>query len=195
MTTYDVIIVGSGAGGCAAAYHLTQTGKKVLLLEKGRMLPADGSTLDVTRVLKLGEFKAKDMWVDKDGIPVVPGEFANLGGKTKWYGAALLRFSPREFASDPDFGYPEWPIRYDDLAPFYDEAERLLGVRTFDIEPDMLHLLADLQRIAPQWKRRPMPLGLSEHILNHPREARHFDGYALPNSLKADGESALINPI
>lgn len=192
---YDVIIIGSGAGGCAAAYHLTQTGKKVLLLEKGRMLPADGSTLDVNRVLKLGEFKAKDIWEDKDGHPVVPGEFANLGGKTKWYGAALLRFAPREFESDPEFNCPEWPIRYQDLEPFYDEAERLLGVRTFDIEPDMLRLLADLQRVAPQWKRRPMPLGLSEHILKHPKEARHFDGYALPNGLKADGESALLNRV
>ncbi|MGH8719888.1 MAG: FAD-dependent oxidoreductase [Burkholderiales bacterium] len=192
---HDFIIIGSGAGGCAAAYHLTQTGKKVLLLERGRMLPADGSTLDVNRVLKLGEFKTKEIWADKDGNPVVPGEFPNLGGKTKWYGAALLRMAPREFDADPDYGCPAWPISYDDLAPFYDEAERLLGVRTFDIEPDMLHLLADLQRVAPNWRRRPMPLGLSEHILNHPLEARHFDGYALPNGLKADGESALINRV
>ncbi|MGH8727134.1 MAG: FAD-dependent oxidoreductase [Burkholderiales bacterium] len=192
---YDVIIVGSGAGGCAAAYHLTQTDKKVLLLERGRTLPADGSTLDVNRVLKLGEFKTKEVWMDKDGKPVVPGEFPNLGGKTKWYGAALLRMSLREFESESEFNYREWPIRYDDLAPFYDEAERLLGVRTFDIEPDMLHLLADLQRVAPKWKRRAMPLGLSEHILSHPKEARHFDGYALPNGLKADGESALLNRV
>ena len=47
---YDIIIIGSGAGGSAAAYHLTQTGKRVLLLEKGPPLPKDGSTLDIEEV-------------------------------------------------------------------------------------------------------------------------------------------------
>jgi choline dehydrogenase-like flavoprotein len=45
--TYDVIIIGSGAGGSAAAYQLTQSGKKVLVVEKGQPLPRDGSILDV----------------------------------------------------------------------------------------------------------------------------------------------------
>lgn len=57
---YDAIIIGSGAGGCAAAYHLTQAGKSVLLLERGGSLPSDGSTLDVERVLRLEEFKCHE---------------------------------------------------------------------------------------------------------------------------------------
>ena len=135
---YDTIIIGSGAGGCAAAYHLTQTGRSVLLLERGEPLPMDGSTLDVERVLRLEEFKCQDLWLDGAGKQVVPGEFANLGGKTKWYGAALLRFSPHEFGADAPHHCLAWPLSYSDLRAFYDEAEHLLGVRMFPPEPDLL---------------------------------------------------------
>ncbi len=54
---YDAIIVGSGAGGCAAAYNLVQGGRQVLLLEKGGVLPRDGSTLDVNTVFSEGRYK------------------------------------------------------------------------------------------------------------------------------------------
>jgi len=62
---YDVIIIGSGAGGSAAAYHLTQTGKRVLLLEKGEPLPIDGSTLDVDTVMRRGAFLNDEPWLDR----------------------------------------------------------------------------------------------------------------------------------
>ena len=128
---YDVIIIGSGAGGSAAAYHLTQTGRRVLLLEKGEALPRDGSTLDVDTVMRRGAYLSTEAWLDRTGKLVVPEEHFNLGGKTKWYGAALLRFGAREFEADPAHDCLPWPIGYDDLEPYYEEAERLLGVRTF----------------------------------------------------------------
>ena len=99
---YDVIIIGSGAGGSAAAYHLTQTGRRVLLLEKGEALPRDGSTLDVDTVMRRGAYLSTESWLDRAGKLIVPEEHFNLGGKTKWYGAALLRFGTREFKADPD---------------------------------------------------------------------------------------------
>jgi choline dehydrogenase-like flavoprotein len=64
-TTYDYIIVGSGAGGSAAAYRLAKAGKQVLLLEKGGELPQDGTTLDLNRVIGQGVFKSKEPWVDR----------------------------------------------------------------------------------------------------------------------------------
>ena len=80
---HDVIIIGSGAGGSAAAYHLTQTGKRVLLLEKGPALPRDGSTLDVEQVVRRGAFTSHEPWIDRDGRDTIPQERFNVGGKSE----------------------------------------------------------------------------------------------------------------
>jgi choline dehydrogenase-like flavoprotein len=192
---YDAIIIGSGAGGSAAAYHLTQTGKRVLLIERGPSLPKDGSTLDATQVVRQGKFLAREPWLDRFGRRVVPEEHFNLGGKTKWYGAALLRFAPGEFAADIAHQCRGWPIAYDDLEPFYEEAENLLGVRRFPMEADMRRLAEGLQRHDPLWQTQPMPLGLSADILNHPHEAAHFDAYASVRGLKADAENRFLDRV
>ncbi|MGB6307734.1 MAG: FAD-dependent oxidoreductase, partial [Steroidobacteraceae bacterium] len=91
MSNPDAIIVGSGAGGAAAAYVLVRAGLNVLILEKGVVLPRDGSTLDDERVVMHGEFLSKEPWIDGRNNPICPEEHFNLGGKTKWYGAAVLR--------------------------------------------------------------------------------------------------------
>ena len=192
---YDVIIVGSGAGGSAAAYHLVQIGMKVLLIERGPELPHDGSTLDVSKVLGQGLFKHDERWLDASGSPIAPTEFANLGGKTKWYGAALLRFAPREFAEEPTRQFMPWPIGYDELAPFYDEAERLLNVRTFDVEPDLQRIVRSLCNGKGRWQSRALPIGLSDKILEHTHEARHFDGFASALNLKSDAQVALLDRV
>ena len=72
-------------------------GQRVLLLEKGEPLPRDGSTQDIARVVHAGEFLSREPWQDGTGRRVVPEEHFNIGGKTKWYGAAMLRFDAREF--------------------------------------------------------------------------------------------------
>jgi choline dehydrogenase-like flavoprotein len=192
---YDAIIIGSGAGGSAAAYHLTQTGKRVLLIERGLSLPKDGSTLDATQVVRQGKFLAREPWRDRCGRQVVPEEHFNLGGKTKWYGAALLRFAPAEFAADASHQCRGWPIAYDDLEPFYEEAENLLGVRRFPMETDMRRLAEGLQRQDALWQTQPMPLGLSADILKHAYEAAHFDAYASVLGLKADAENRFLDRV
>jgi len=193
--TYDAIIVGSGAGGSAAAFRLAEAGRKVLVLEKGSELPTDGSTLDADIVLRQGRYRNHDPWLDRNGKPFVPSEFYNLGGKTKWYGAALLRFSPHEFMAEPDRLHRGWPFGYAELAPYYDQAEMLLGVRRFDVEPDTARIVARLKRVAPDWRSAPMPLGLSSRILDDPREAVRFDGFASVMGLKSDAETCLLGRI
>jgi len=187
----DTLIIGTGAGGAACALTLAATGKRIVLLEKGGVLPRDGSTLDVDAVFREGRFKSRETWAGPDGRMFIPDAFHNVGGKTKWYGAALLRFAPHEFEADPAHGCLAWPFAYAELAPWYDEAERLLGVRTFPHEPELRLLIARIEA-SGDWRAQSLPLGLDPAILEHPEEARHFDGFASPGGFKADAESALL---
>jgi choline dehydrogenase-like flavoprotein len=192
---YDVIIVGSGAGGAAAAYKLVRAGRRVLMLEKGRHLPTDGSTLDTRQVFKEGKYKNTEPWLDGRGGHLVPDEHYNVGGKTKWYGAALLRFSAHEFEADPDHQCLAWPFGLDQLEPYYDEAERLLHVNRFANEPQLQALIDRIVRNGSGWRSEALPLGLKPEILEDDQEAKHFDGYASVAGYKADAERNLIAPI
>jgi choline dehydrogenase-like flavoprotein len=190
---YDAIVVGSGAGGAAAAYKLALGGLRVVVLEKGHHLPTDGSTLDIQRVVHKGEFLSHEPWLDRHGRRIVPEEHFNVGGKTKWYGAALLRFAAHEFAPDAAHGCLGWPFALGELAPYYEEAERLLGVRLIDNEPDLARILARLQRQSSGWQPQPMPMGLAADITANVTEASHFDGFASAADLKAEAERSLLS--
>jgi len=192
---HDVIIVGSGAGGSAAAYRLIKAGKRVLVLEKGGFLPRDGSTLEVKTVFQSGRFKNQEHWIDGKNKEFVPGEFYNVGGKTKWYGAALLRFSPHEFEADAEHRCLAWPFGYEELASYYDEAEELLHVNHFDNEPELQALIDRIVAHDPAWRPEPLPLGLKKEILNDEVEAKHFDGFASACGFKSDAERNLLELI
>ncbi|MBK5962517.1 hypothetical protein CCR97_30640 [Rhodoplanes elegans] len=193
---YDVIVVGSGAGGGAAAYALVQAGKRVLMLEKGGRLPRDGMTLSTMVVFREGRFSNTTEWQDGHGKPFVPtGEHYNLGGKTKWYGAALLRFSAHEFEPDPAFHCLGWPFGLSEIEPYYDEAERMLHVNRFANEPELQSVIDRIVKDDPAWCPEPLPLGLKPEIVNDPQEAKHFDGYASVAGYKGDSELCFILPI
>ena len=189
---HDAIVIGSGAGGAAAAYQLVRGGLRVLLLEKGAALPRDGTTLDVERVVRRGEFLAREPWIDGLGRTVVPEEHFNIGGKTKWYGAALLRFGAPEFAADASFGCRGWPLQYRDLEPYYRQAETLLGVRQIEIEPDLRRIIARLTGAHSPWQVAPMPMGLAADICANRQEAAHFDGFASVADLKGEAEQSFL---
>jgi choline dehydrogenase-like flavoprotein len=192
---YDAIVIGSGAGGSAVAYQLVRNGRKTLLLEKGDRLPRDGSTLDVKQVFKEGRFKNKKTWVDNQNRVFVPDEYYNVGGKTKWYGAALLRFGRDEFQADVAHQCLPWPIDYDVLAPYYDQSESLLHVNRFANEPELQALIDKITRADPAWRAEPLPLGLKREILDEPAEAQHFDGFASACGYKSDAEWNLLYPL
>jgi len=189
---YDAIIVGSGAGGAAAAYGLASRGLNVLLIEKGGELPRDGSTLDIRAVVHEGRFKSREPWRDARGMTLHPEEYFNVGGKTRWYGAALLRYDASEFEADEAHQCSAWPVRYEDLRPWYDVAERMLGVRTIDCEPGLARIIAKLARGASPWRSAPLPMGLDAAIGDDLLEARHFDGFASVASLKSDACTAFL---
>jgi choline dehydrogenase-like flavoprotein len=186
---YDAIVVGSGAGGAAAAYRLVKGGLKVILLEKGDHLPVDGSTLDIQRVVHEGCFLSREPWMDGRGRPIFPEEHFNVGGKTKWYGAALLRFGENEFKADPDHQCAGWPVSLADMTPYYGEAERLLGVRFFDTEPDLEGIL---RKLSGDWEVDPIPLSLAPQITGNRVEATHFDGFASIAGLKGEADGSIL---
>ncbi len=157
------------------------------------MLPKDGSTLSVDTVLRQGKFRHPQQWQDARGTRFSPTEFNNLGGKTKWYGAALLRFASHEFAREAGFSAQDFPLSYDELAPFYAQAEALCGVREFATEPELDQMLAPFARRG--WQRQPLPMGLRAEILEHPQEAKRFDGFASARDLKFDAQVAFLSKI
>jgi choline dehydrogenase-like flavoprotein len=195
MAQHDVIIIGSGAGGASVAFKLVNAGKRVLLIEKGPYLPRNSSTLEVRQVFVDGVFKNHVVWLDGEGHDFVPGEFYNVGGKTKWYGAALFRFRPVEFEAEAGYDLLGWPFGYETLKPYYDEATALLEITTFKNEPQLQALLDKITTADPEWKLESLPLGLSKDIVNHPEEAKHFDGFAVPSGDKSDSERNLIDHI
>ena len=127
----DVIIIGSGMGGATLAAALAPTGRRVLILERGERLKDSPEARDPSAIFRRGHFKPNETWRDISGAPLHPGNYAYVGGNTKFYGAVLLRYRAEDFAPlrHIDGTTPGWPIRYADLEPFYSRAEALYRVR------------------------------------------------------------------
>ena len=130
MTHYDVIIIGTGAGGGTLAYHLAPSGKRILLLERGDYVRREKDNWSSRAVNVEAKYHTKDVWHDMDGKPLHPHTNYYVGGNTKFYGAALFRLRKEDFGEISHHGgiSPAWPISYDDLEPYYTKAEYLYQV-------------------------------------------------------------------
>lgn len=127
---YDVIIIGTGAGGGTLANRLAPSGKKILVLERGTFLPREKANWDSRQVLQKERYRTSEVWYDKDGKVIRPATYYYVGGNTKVYGGALFRFREQDFEKVIHKGgiSPEWPLKYRDFAPYYAQAERLYEV-------------------------------------------------------------------
>lgn len=127
---YDVIIVGTGAGGGTLAYKLAATGKKILILERGDFMPLEEQNRSNIDIFKRERYHAPEQWYDLAGEPFSPQMNYAIGGNTKIYGAGLLRLRERDFESVNHQGgvSPEWCVKYDEFEPYYTEAENLYKV-------------------------------------------------------------------
>jgi choline dehydrogenase-like flavoprotein len=172
---YDVIIIGSGAGGGTLAHRLAPSGKSILILERGGYLPRETENWSTDAVFGRNRYKAPETWHDQDGRPFHPGIHYWVGGNTKMYGAVLLRLRERDFGEvrHVDGVSPAWPLSYRDFASYYSEAERLYHVHgergsdpteppsddpypfpAVSHEPRIARLAEDLRRAG----HRPFPL-------------------------------------
>jgi choline dehydrogenase-like flavoprotein len=127
---YDVIIIGTGAGGGTLAWALSHTGKRILLLERGDYVPREKDNWSTRAVNLEGKYQTKEVWRDREGKPLHPHTNYCVGGNTKFYGAALFRFREQDFGEVRHHGgvSPAWPIGYEEMEPWYTLAERLYHV-------------------------------------------------------------------
>jgi choline dehydrogenase-like flavoprotein len=124
---YDVVIIGSGAGGATFAQALADTGKSILILERGQPLPVEDDNWSSQAVFIDKKYRTTDMWLDRNDKPFRPATNYWVGGNTSFYGAALMRMKPRDFELLRHCGggiSPAWPISYAEMAPWYTEAEK-----------------------------------------------------------------------
>jgi choline dehydrogenase-like flavoprotein len=127
---YDVIIIGTGAGGGTLLHRLAPTGKRILVLERGDYVPREKPNWDPREVNVAARYHTRETWKDKDGHPLHPHTNYYVGGNTTFYGAALFRLREQDFGELRHAGgiSPAWPIGYADLERYYTQAERLYDV-------------------------------------------------------------------
>ncbi len=214
--TWDVIIIGSGAGGSTAAWEIARGGRRVLVLERGDFLPREHENWDLAAI-RAGRYRTTEQWLDASGAPFSPFTHYCVGGNTKAYGAALLRLRERDFGEIRHRAgrSPAWPITYAELEPFYSLAEDLYAVHgergvdpteppaagpfpfpAIAPEPRIARLRASLEGIG----LRPFPLPLAVRLpgdrmgVRAPVRLARFDGFPDPTGTKADAEVVALQP-
>lgn len=208
---YDIIIIGSGAGGGTMAYKLAPSGKKILILERGDYIPKERENWDAREVFTTGRYRTTEKWFDKDDQPFSPFTHYCVGGNTKMYGAALFRLRESDFKEVRHYGgiSPAWPISYGDLEPYYTQAEKLYSVHgqrgvdpteppvssaypnpPLKHESSMQELYNNIQSLG--YKPFPLPIGvrLGENgkTGSSPVKLSNFDGFPDPTEAKADAQ-------
>ncbi len=214
---YDVIIIGSGAGGATIAHRLARTGKRILILERGTWLPREPENWRSGEVFVKNRYKTNETWLNAEGNAFHPQTHYCVGGNTKVYGAALFRLREHDFHAKRGDGHtaPAWPISYTDLAPYYLDAERLYSVHgtrgadpteppcdteypysSVTQEPAIQRLFDDLTRTG----LRPFPLPLAllldeaSPLSSACVRCPYCDGFPCPVRGKADAEIACLDP-
>src|SRR5205814_6636868 len=214
---YGVIIIGSGAGGGTLAHRLAPSGKKILIRERGDFVPREKANWDPKLVNLEGKYQTKEHWYDADGKPLHPHTNYYVGGNTKFYGAALFRLRKEDFGVLHHEGgtSPAWPISYDDLEPYYLEAERLFEVHgergedptephatgpyaypAISHEPRIQQLSDDLKSLGLKPFHTPLGVRLDERNPHTSKCIRcsTCDGFPCLVHAKADAQVMCIEP-
>lgn len=212
---YDVIIIGSGAGGATMAYKLADSGKKILVIERGNFVPVEKENWDSVEVFQKNKYTTTETWLDKNNKEFRPGMHYNVGGNTKFYGAALFRLREDDFNEIKHFGgvSPAWPIKYDDLKAYYLEAEQLYHVHGWrgsdPTEPPesapyplspiphearIQEIFDELTTYGLQPFELPLGVNFNPHTTaNSPYTLDRFDGFPDAAERKADAQTSALS--
>jgi choline dehydrogenase-like flavoprotein len=214
---YDVIIIGSGAGGGTLARQLAPSGKNILILERGDWLKREVENWDATAVFVQNRYISPDTWHDRHGRPFQPQVHYFVGGATKLFGAALYRLRREDFGElrHHDGISPAWPITYEDLEPYYTSAEQMYhvhGLRGWDPteppasapypcepvsnEPRIQQLCDDLTAAGCHPFPAPCAVMLNERNMAYSTciRCRTCDGFPCLVHAKADAEVVAVRP-
>ncbi|MFO0056543.1 MAG: GMC family oxidoreductase [Cyanobacteriota bacterium] len=215
---FNVVIIGSGAGGGTLARHLASNSDlRVLVVERGDWLPQEPQNWDAEEVMQKGRYVSKDPWLDKHGKAFQPGSHYFVGGATKLYGAAHFRLRKQDFEElrHAEGLSPAWPLRYADFEPWYQQAEEMYhvhGLRGEDPteppcsgpyphppvshEPRMQKLVDDLRGIGLHPFHAPSGVLLDEAQMafSRCRRCNRCDGFPCLVHAKSDAEVLGIRP-
>ncbi len=211
--SYDAVIIGAGVGGGAMANVLAKAGATVLVIERGTRLPREADNWSVKAVFHERRYATKETWRDRDGAEFNPSTYYYVGGNSKFFGTATLRFRVEDFEElQHEAGVaPAWPICYADLEPYYAEAERLMGTHgTSGMDPcepprsgPMPHpAIGHEPEIAVFDKRLrekglkpfPLPVAIDLHPGGKCIRCSTCDGFACKLGAKNDAEVRLVDP-
>lgn len=214
---YDIIIIGTGAGGGTLTHRLAPTNEEILVLERGDFLMREKENWSPQEVYQKHRYHTDEEWYDRDGKGFKPQTGYWVGGNTKLYGAALVRLRERDFEKVIHKGgiSPEWPLRYQDFEPYYTQAEKLYDVHgqagedptepprsepypypPVSHEPDMQSLVDGIRKLGYYPFHLPIGLKLNESDSLNSACIRcdTFDGYPCLVQAKADAEVNAIRP-
>jgi choline dehydrogenase-like flavoprotein len=184
----DVAIVGSGMGGATTAWALRESGANVLVIERGDFAPREWQNWSPEAVFQQGRYKNADPWLTAEGRRFTPGYYHFVGGSTKLYGATLPRLREADFGEIhyEDGLSPAWPVSYDELEPFYGEAERLYLVHGDGADP------TEPRRSSP-FPHEPIPHEVPIERLAQRLRRQGIQPYHLPQALdrRAGGKCVL----
>ncbi len=208
---------GTGAGGGTLAYRLAPSGKSILLLERGDYLPREKANWDPEAVFVDNRYLSKEIWYDHEGLAFQPGVHYFVGGASKMYGAALFRLRQEDFGElrHRDGISPAWPLRYQDLEPYYTQAEQLYCVHgahgedpteppasgpypypPVSHEPRIQQMHDNLVKAGYHPFHAPAAIMLEENYRAHSKCIRcdTCDGYPCLAHAKADAEVVAVRP-
>ncbi len=211
--SYDVVIIGAGVGGGAMANRLAKAGAKVLVIERGTRLPREADNWSVKAVFHERRYATRETWRDKDGIAFNPSTYYYVGGNSKFFGTATVRFRAQDFEElQHEAGVaPAWPISYKDLAPYYDVAEQLFGTHgTAGMDPcepprsgPMPHPAIghepEIQMFDTKLREMglhpfPLPVAIDLHPGGKCIRCGTCDGFACKLGAKNDAEVRMVDP-
>ncbi len=217
MTTisdrYDIVIIGAGVGGGAMANRLARSGARVLMIERGNYLPREADNWSVKAVFRDRKYTTKETWLGRDGREFNPSTFYYVGGNSKFFGAATVRFRREDFAELQHEGgvAPAWPVAYEEFEPYYAEAERMMGTHgtagadpiepprsgpmpypAIGHEPEIAAVADKLRRLG--LRPFPLPLAIDRHEGGACIRCATCDGFACKLGAKNDGEVRLVGP-